>query len=161
MSGLGWYVPKQKWSDFVDNDELWDKYQALEQTQLEAVTRIVREWVDASSGELTEARREETIYRLGELSFNNRADVYFLKGAPGELIKIGSSHNVKKRLMDVRFRSGLHTITCLAITPGGSGLEHFLHRVFRKSREDGEWFSPTPELLRLVGMFAAAETARQ
>lgn len=161
MSDLGWYAPKQKWSDVVESDELWDKYQALEARQLVTVRALLTTWLTEVSAALSESRREEIIHRLTELSFHNRADVYFFRAAPSNLIKIGSSHDVRKRIVDVRFRSGMSALTCLAHTPGGSGLEHLLHRVFRHDREDGEWFRESPELLKLIEMFAAMEAARQ
>lgn len=76
--------------------------------------------------------------------------VYFLRSRATGLIKIGSSAQVGARVQALQTASGEHLELIIDI-PGGDGQEGLLHKRFANSRERGEWFRPTPELLELLG----------
>jgi len=69
--------------------------------------------------------------------------VYFI--SDGELVKIGFSLNVEKRLQQLSFEAG-KPLTVLATVEGGPALERKYHEQFASYRVRGEWFRLTPEL---------------
>ena len=73
--------------------------------------------------------------------------VYFAQGAISQLIKIGTTTNLKKRLQALRTGSP-EPLVLLGAIPGGDQEERELHQRFSSQRINGEWFSPSPELLR-------------
>jgi len=83
--------------------------------------------------------------------------VYFIRSgpAPDGLIKIGATWDPHQRLRDLQVGSS-EQLTLLAVMPGDTATEAHLHRAFAHPRVRGEWFRPTPELLRLI-----AEAARR
>lgn len=74
--------------------------------------------------------------------------VYFIQVLSGH-IKIGTSANVTNRL---RIFNQAHPepVNLLAAVPGGHVHEAEVHRMFRRDRDQGEWFSPSPELLAFI-----------
>lgn len=70
--------------------------------------------------------------------------VYFI--GMGDLIKIGTTTNLQRRVMGLSLTMG-HV---LATEPGGYALEEKLHEKFTALREHGEWFRAEPELLAYV-----------
>lgn len=79
--------------------------------------------------------------------------VYFL-GARGQVVKIGTSTNLRLRFAQLQ-ASSAHDLTLLAFTPGGPALERSLHKVFAKARLRGEWFDRTEELEELIAELAS------
>jgi hypothetical protein len=83
--------------------------------------------------------------------------VYFMRR--DGLIKIGVTTDVVKRAKAISKGSSMATgmtigpVEVLATTPGDGAFESRLHRQFAASRVDGEWFRPTPRLLRLIDRY--------
>lgn len=83
--------------------------------------------------------------------------VYFMRREG--LIKIGVTTDVVKRAKAISKGSSMATgmtigpVEVLATTPGDGAFESRLHRQFAASRVDGEWFRPTPRLLRLIDRY--------
>lgn len=66
----------------------------------------------------------------------------------GALIKIGRSVNIRERMRDLDAR-------CLTSHPGHSTEEKALHKQFAHHRSHGEWFRPSPDLVRHIEDVAA------
>jgi hypothetical protein len=62
------------------------------------------------------------------------------------LYKIGFSGNLRKRLRQIETASG-SKVQLISSVAGDEKLESQLHRLFEDSRQVGEWFDPTPEIL--------------
>lgn len=93
-----------------------------------------------------------------QLPINMVSGVYFIQGGEG-LIKIGTTHNIKKRF------SGLQTAnpTPLALigfieTHLGSKIESKLHTRFYDLRVRGEWFTPHTRLVEFIYNFGRLNT---
>lgn len=79
--------------------------------------------------------------------------VYFARSRlGGDLIKIGYSTNVEKRMESI-FGDPL------MVVPGGRELEKELHELFSYCRQEGEWFAPDPEILAYIATHRAALAA--
>lgn len=77
------------------------------------------------------------------------ASVYFVQQSPDGPIKIGATRSVVKRLKTLQ--TGSHVpLTVLGVVPGGFELESDLHRQLMDYQLEGEWFSPTPEVMAVV-----------
>jgi hypothetical protein len=75
--------------------------------------------------------------------------VYFIQDSGSGLIKIGYSTNVNSRLQAIQ--QGMPTeVKLLKYIHGDKELESELHERFSESRQRGEWFKPTNELLEFV-----------
>lgn len=68
--------------------------------------------------------------------------VYYMR--LGGLIKIGTTTNIVMRV------ANLNPEQVMAIEAGGRAEEAGRHRQFASARRHGEWFAPTPELLRHI-----------
>ena len=70
--------------------------------------------------------------------------VYFAKGS-GPDIKIGTSRVLSQRIA----QQGL---MCLAVMPGGEGVEDGIHTLLHRSRKhrNGEWFRPTSQVMNVI-----------
>lgn len=82
-----------------------------------------------------------------------RPFVYFARAAETDLVKIGVSADVDRRLVGLRSATGLHVCE-LGRVPGDYSTEAALHRLLSPHRHHGEWYRPTREVL------AALEAAR-
>lgn len=76
--------------------------------------------------------------------------VYFAQAGENGPIKIGRAASPHLRLKNLQSGNG-ERLRLLAVVPGGKTLESILHVYFGKGRRAGEWFKPTPKLLRLIG----------
>jgi len=75
--------------------------------------------------------------------------IYFIRNIVSGNIKIGFSDTPKKRLKDLQ--TGSHDKLLLIKTiPGDRELEAQFHQQFSHCRLDGEWFSPTDELVEFI-----------
>ena len=75
--------------------------------------------------------------------------IYFIKpkGKQGP-IKIGHTKNIKKRFANIQNMNPF-ALELVATKSGTKSLEKFLHKKF-KERQHGEWFTPTPQLLKYI-----------
>jgi len=78
----------------------------------------------------------------------NNSVVYFVQVASGH-IKIGVTTNIKVRMAALQ-HANAEPIALLGTFPGGHAHEGVMHRAFADTRDSGEWFSPTPELLDFI-----------
>ncbi|MFV8301278.1 hypothetical protein ACNQP7_31770 [Mycolicibacterium fortuitum] len=86
-------------------------------------------------------RKQEMIDRgFGE--FSHDPIVYYLKF--GDRVKIGTSTNLRKRLLDIPHDE------VLAVEPGGPAMERCRHLQFANSRVNGEWFSCGDDLMQHI-----------
>lgn len=75
--------------------------------------------------------------------------IYFVQAGEGGPIKIGYSVAPEERVKD--FQCGNPwKLRLLRAFPGGVEEERELHARFAADRMHGEWFKPTPELVRLA-----------
>lgn len=83
--------------------------------------------------------------------------VYFCRRE--SLIKIGTTTNVTKMMAAISRGScmpegmTIGPVELLATTPGGCQFENKLHHQFADDRVSGEWFRPSPRLLRLIDRY--------
>jgi hypothetical protein len=77
------------------------------------------------------------------------ACVYFVRAGNDGLVKIGHSSDAYSRIEALAAGSPVE-LQVLAAVVGGRSLEQTLHRIFGASRHHGEWFEPTPALLRFI-----------
>ena len=80
--------------------------------------------------------------------------VYFIEAKATGLIKIGFTSDVKSRLSSICAASGV-AVTLLVTTPGQRDVESAYHERFSKSREHGEWFRATADILAEVARLKA------
>jgi len=85
-----------------------------------------------------------------DVAFNRVAVVYFATREDGA-IKIGFSSDVPRRLYEVATKHHIRTPRLLATVSGNKRLENAIHREFVAHHLGREWYTPTPELLALVG----------
>lgn len=79
------------------------------------------------------------------------SDLYFARSLlGGELIKIGISRDVPRRLAALSAEP-------IAVAEGKGYLEKLIHDKFKESRVHGEWFHPTEELLKLIEKYRDPE----
>jgi hypothetical protein len=76
--------------------------------------------------------------------------VYFIQADIGGPVKIGWAKDPAKRCRDLQTGSP-HRLVVRAFIPGTIGDEARLHRQFRSSRLEGEWFTPTAEMEKVAG----------
>lgn len=73
--------------------------------------------------------------------------VYFIQA--GEFVKIGTTTNLKSRLISIKTHSPFAPKVLCAI-PGDTSREFAIHSRFEKSRANGEWFMDSPELRAFI-----------
>lgn len=102
-----------------------------------------------------EARRRVQAVRLRQKysglngHLEDKRYVYFV-GADGcDLVKIGWTMDVRRRMADLQCGSPI-PLKCLKVTRGGRGLESHLHAEFAPERRHGEWFYLTERLQKLM-----------
>lgn len=102
-------------------------------------------WNDppGSSTARVKAMRER---RRGEQSGDR---VYFARRPSTGEIKIGFSDNIAERLTNISNELG-ERVELLGSIPGGQPLEFALHRRFAATRQRGEWFRESNDLLALI-----------
>lgn len=75
--------------------------------------------------------------------------VYFLQAEGDGLIKIGRTINPDKRVRELQTLAP-SPLKLLALVEGGKDREREIHEMFVDARSHGEWFEPTPQLLRFI-----------
>lgn len=77
--------------------------------------------------------------------------MYLIRSETTGLIKVGTAVDLARRLTVLQIGSS-EPLTLLGSVPDTSGglLERAIHRDFAADRVRGEWFKPSPELLRAV-----------
>lgn len=77
--------------------------------------------------------------------------IYFIQCQDGNAyIKIGRATNIWARLQQIQ-SSCPYMIKLLATLPGGPMKEAELHERFQAQHVRGEWFTPSPELMDVIG----------
>lgn len=75
--------------------------------------------------------------------------IYFIQAEVLGYIKIGWTENLAARLASLRQGSPV-PLRPLGAAWGTKEMEHGLHRVFAEERVHGEWFLPSPVLLKYI-----------
>ncbi|UXZ57051.1 GIY-YIG nuclease family protein [Curtobacterium sp. Arg-1] len=75
--------------------------------------------------------------------------VYFIQQGSSGPIKIGCSRNLTSRLNSLRTSSS-EPLHVLGTVPGGFELERQMHQALDAFRLNGEWFTPSLKVLRLI-----------
>lgn len=81
--------------------------------------------------------------------------VYFIQRGEAGPIKIGHSGNPKARLAALKTASD-QPLRMIGVMDGGKEAERELHLRFADARLEGEWFSPTEEIVALARSFSVA-----
>lgn len=117
---------------------------------------LVRNFLEAQEASMSHnARQRESRMRRRDLVRSGldpeqrETVIYFIQSENGGPIKIGRADDLAKRLVGLQV-SRPDKLIVLAAAPGTVALERSLHSAFSDFREKGEWFSPTPALMRLV-----------
>jgi hypothetical protein len=80
--------------------------------------------------------------------------VYFLRSESGK-IKIGVTAHIKRRLGQYRTHAS-ESVELIGCIPGGIEVEKSIHRELSEHRLNGEWFSPSADVMRKIdGLLAA------
>lgn len=79
--------------------------------------------------------------------------IYFVQQDETGPIKIGCTTNVDKRLAQLQIGSAV-PLRLLGVMTGHHAQEASLHEQFAKDRLEGEWFSPSRELLEYIERWA-------
>lgn len=74
---------------------------------------------------------------------------YAVQQGPGGPIKIGITHDLKKRHENLQNGSPVRLVV-LGTWPGSRSLEKQIHRELKAHRMSGEWFRPAKEVVALV-----------
>jgi hypothetical protein len=78
------------------------------------------------------------------------AELVYALGTPGNnMVKIGRTTNLERRLADIQ-RMSPTPLAVLWTHPGGSELEANLHRHFKALRSHGEWFAFQKDPVALI-----------
>lgn len=80
--------------------------------------------------------------------------IYFLQRSNGD-IKIGVTINLNQRLSQLRKKHG--NLNVIRVVEGYERKEWQLHQRFAPLRQDGEWFTPAPELLAYINECKATD----
>lgn len=80
---------------------------------------------------------------------NWRDELYFVGNKKGGLVKIGVTRDMNKRITSLECGCGA-PLDILSVTRGFGGFETPLHYLFDDLRQMGEWFTCSPELLKLA-----------
>ncbi len=88
--------------------------------------------------------------------------VYMIRQDDDDLVKIGWSQNVAKRIPQVQ-RKRDATVTVVRLLYGPRWIEPWLHKQFANLRQFGEWFVFEPEMLTIEPPVTrpASQTARR
>lgn len=90
-----------------------------------------------------------------------KTNIYFIQAECCDLIKIGWSHSVERRLLHLQ-RFSACKLKLLAVRSAPISTEHDYHLYFREHRVHGEWFRPHPDILaEIAEINGAAESAEQ
>lgn len=98
---------------------------------------------------LAELDKPETPAKFFYLPGTATSHVYFVQSGDDGPIKIGFTRRKGLRLVALQNGSPVK-LRMLCAIPGGRALERILHDRFAKHRMCGEWFSPTPRMLKLI-----------
>ena len=93
-------------------------------------------------------RERDARKRAGEVPSSYDTNIYFLRDPDGA-IKIGKAVDVKKRIQSLQ-GGNPRQLTTLLVVQAPRRLEFELHRRFKASRLQGEWFASSPELLDCI-----------
>lgn len=80
---------------------------------------------------------------------NHSGKVYFIQAGDNGAIKIGYTDNVNKRLKQIQ-TGNPYKLNLLKVINGNYETERTIHKLFSKDRLEGEWFTPTKELLKFI-----------
>ena len=148
------------------NDEDWEKYDVDwhcghgededEDEEEEDDEDYVRRFPKCTHRSVFENRQGLAIHHIAEEFFANwgKGRVYFIES--GDLIKIGWSRNVEKRLASLHGSSAL-PLKLLGHVLGTRVYERALHEKFRHLHHHLEWFNRDETLLAAVDQICAAE----
>jgi hypothetical protein len=89
-----------------------------------------------------------------ELPLNIQQGIYFIQGKDTQKIKIGFSDNINNRIITLQ-SSSPDKLSLIGFIPGGGRImEKELHKRFKAHCSHGEWFFPSPILLKYIGEVA-------
>lgn len=86
-----------------------------------------------------------TASTVATVGTRHRDCVYFIQGASGGPIKIGTSRDVEDRIRGLQSCSPVRLVL-LGVAAGDIRLERALHRRLAPHRLHGEWFADAPEV---------------
>jgi len=129
----------------VDSVREVDIFEGLDQKTITHLKSVL-----AGNPNLRPALRKAALYRRAHprQTKTSARFVYFIQSSGGP-IKIGSASDVAARLKSLQTGSA-DELTLLAMTEGGEFRERELHARFAADRLRGEWFAPSPELIRVI-----------
>jgi len=77
--------------------------------------------------------------------------IYFIQAGNNGAIKIGYADNVEKRLKQIQ-TGNPYKLKLLKTINGNFEIEKNLHKLFYKDRLEGEWFTPSKELMDYINI---------
>lgn len=119
------------------------------------VRALILHWAEWLDGVDAVIRGNDVRVALGSLSWRyldtELASVYFVRVVGREMVKIGMSTDVGRRVHDLQ-ASSPDELELICELPGGKPLESFLHGVLRPLNVRREWFWLGYPILRLCEM---------
>jgi len=117
---------------------------------------IIVNFLDAQEASKSDAlRQKESRARRRAGAMKQPSDrtgqVYFIQSENGGPVKIGFAVDVKSRISNIQ-TSRSDKVVLLATIDGTPELEASLHKRFSSSSIGGEWFSPSAELMEMIGV---------
>lgn len=78
--------------------------------------------------------------------------VYFIRNPDDELIKIGKTIDLHRRMQMLRVQTRCKNLEIIGVIDGGSEKEEELHAKFSKNRKFGEWFSTSHDMDQFISL---------
>jgi len=77
--------------------------------------------------------------------------VYFIADTTNDIVKIGQSKDVKKRLKQLQTSNG-NVLVLLGYMDGNKEKEKYLHQLFSEHKLQGEWFKLNEILINYINI---------
>lgn len=111
--------------------------------------RLLVAW--AASVASVDVDSAQLAFACEHFTFNESHVVYLVQSGDVPAVKIGMSRYLPQRVAEIQVLNP-QPVRCLAVLPGGAGLEAMLHYQLRRLRMHGEWFCLGKEILALCAV---------
>lgn len=96
-----------------------------------------------------------TANHANSVAFGRKSSIYVAQRDSDSAVKIGYTSDVERRMRELR-KDTRSSVCLVASFPGDKPAELRLHDRFAVHRLDGEWFSPSPDVLAFISSIGVA-----